>query len=191
MKKILSVMFALFSATAMYAQSHGNHLMLGVGGSYPQGVETTLSYEHETDYHNAWEYFGTMYLKYKKDEEAGHITSDSFWRNYRAWTVGFAYKPCVNRGRNHHGNVRVGVSCGSDLDKVITAGHIGYEHTYNLYNGWSVFFQVKEDIVIRCSLRCKNPIIKSNHYEISNKRYHSSGSGHDTDDSHHNSQYLV
>ena len=80
MKKILSVMFALFSATAMYAQSHGNHLMLGVGGSYPQGVETTLSYEHETDYHNAWEYFGTMYLKYKKDEEVGHITSDSFWR---------------------------------------------------------------------------------------------------------------
>ena len=63
MKKILSVMFALFSATAMYAQSHGNHLMLGVGGSYPQGVETTLSYEHETDYHNAWEYFGIMYLK--------------------------------------------------------------------------------------------------------------------------------
>lgn len=53
MKKILSVMFVLFSATAMYAQSHGNHLMLGVGGSYPQGVETTLSYEHETDYHNA------------------------------------------------------------------------------------------------------------------------------------------
>lgn len=149
MKKILSVMFALFSATAMYAQSHGNHLMLGVGGSYPQGVETTLSYEHETDYHNAWEYFGTMYLKYKKDEEAGHITSDSFWRNYRAWAVGFAYKPCVNRGRNHHGNVRVGVSCGSDLDKVITAGHIGYEHTYNLYNGWSVYFLVKEDIVIR------------------------------------------
>ena len=37
MKKILSVMFALFSATAMYAQSHGKHLMLGVGGSYPQG----------------------------------------------------------------------------------------------------------------------------------------------------------
>lgn len=66
MKKILSVMFALFSATAMYALSHGNHLMLGLGVSYPQGVEATLPYEHETDYHNAWEYFGTMYLKYKK-----------------------------------------------------------------------------------------------------------------------------
>lgn len=45
MKKLLSVIFALFSATAMSAQSHGNHLMLGVGGSYPQGVEATLSYE--------------------------------------------------------------------------------------------------------------------------------------------------
>lgn len=37
MKKILSVIFALLSATAMYAQNHGNHLMLGVGGSYPRG----------------------------------------------------------------------------------------------------------------------------------------------------------
>ena len=150
MKKILlSMIAALCLSVSAFAQAHSDRITLGVGLLYENGLDATLSWEHETKYHNAWEYFGTMYLKYKKDEEAGHITSDSFWRNYRAWTVGFAYKPCMNRGRNHHGNVRVGVSCGSDLDKVITAGHIGYEHTYNLYNGWSVFFQVKEDIVIR------------------------------------------
>ena len=149
MKKIFLILFAILVTVNMSAQNHGNHLMLGVGGSYPQGVEATLSYEHETNYHSAWEYFFTGYLKYEKDEEAGHITSDSFWHNYNTWTVGAAYKPCVNRGRNHHGNLRIGVSCGSDLDKVITAGHVGYEHTYCLYNGCSVFFQVKEDIVIR------------------------------------------
>ena len=125
MRRILSTIFAILLTTSAFAQSHGNHIMVGVGGSYPQGVEATLAYEHETEYHNAWEYFATAYLKYKKDEEAGHVTSDSFWHNYNTWTVGAAYKPCVTRGRNHHGSVRIGVSCGSDLDKVITAGHVG------------------------------------------------------------------
>jgi hypothetical protein len=48
MKKILSVMFALFSATAMYAQSHGNHLMLGEGTSI---FGRTFPYLHGIAYH--------------------------------------------------------------------------------------------------------------------------------------------
>lgn len=144
---ILAIVIAY--AGAVRAQSHGNHIMLGVGCSYPRGLETVISYEHETEYHNAWEYFATGYLKYEKDPSAGHVTNDSFWHSYNTWTVGIAYKPCVTRGRNNHGSFRIGASCGSDLNKVIGVGHIGYEHTYNLYHGWSVFFQVKEDVVIR------------------------------------------
>lgn len=90
MRRILSTIFAILLTASAFAQSHGNHIMVGVGGSYPQGVEATLAYEHETEYHNAWEYFATAYLKYKKDEEAGHVTSDSFWHNYNTWTVGAA-----------------------------------------------------------------------------------------------------
>lgn len=92
MRRILSTIFAILLTASAFAQSHGNHIMVGIGGSYPQGVEATLAYEHETEYHNAWEYFATAYLKYKKDEEAGHVTSDSFWHNYNTWTVGAAYK---------------------------------------------------------------------------------------------------
>ena len=147
MKATLAV--AAISTGTLYAQSHGNHVMIGIGGSYPKGLETTISYEHETEYHNAWEYFVTGYLKYSEDPEAGHVTKESFWHNYNTWQVGAAYKPCVNRGRNHHGNIRIGVSCGSDTKKIIGSGHVGYEHTYNLYNGWSVFFQLKEEIVLR------------------------------------------
>ena len=69
MRRILSTIFAILLTASAFAQSHGNHIMVGVGGSYPQGVEATLAYEHETEYHNAWEYFATAYLKYKKDEE--------------------------------------------------------------------------------------------------------------------------
>jgi len=145
---VLTVVLTAVSGKAL-AQTHGDHAMLQVGASYPNGLETTVGYEHETEYHSAWEYFASYYIKYDKDPLAGHITSDTFWHNYNTWNVGFAYKPCVTRGRNHHGNLRLGVSGGSDLDHAIGMAHIGYEHTYNLYNGWAVFFQVKEDVGIR------------------------------------------
>ena len=148
-RMMVILVIALSAVGSLRAQSHGNHVMVGIGGSYPRGLDATITYEHETEYHSAWEYFMAGYLKYETDPQAGHITNKSFWQSYNTWTVGAAYKPCVARGRNHHGNVRIGVSCGSDLHKVIGAGHVGYEHTFNLYDGWSVFFQVKEDVVIR------------------------------------------
>jgi hypothetical protein len=95
------------------------------------------------------EYFANYYIQYETDPEAGYVTKKSFWHSYNIWNVGLAYKPCVTRGRNHHGNIRIGVSGGSDLHKFVGVGSLGYEHTFNLYNGWSVFFQVKEDVTMR------------------------------------------
>lgn len=95
------------------------------------------------------EYFANAYIQYDTDPEAGHITKESFWNNYFTYNLGIAYKPCVLRGRNHHGNLRIGASLGSDTRKVIGAGHIGFEHSYDFRRGWSLFWQVKEDIVLR------------------------------------------
>lgn len=109
-------------------------------------------------YHNAWEYFATYSVQYDEDPEAKHITRKSFWHNHNTWGVGAVYKPCVGRGRNHHGSLRIGASAGSDFHKAIGAVHVGYEHTYNLYDGWSVFFAIKEDISIRGKDRFKTGI---------------------------------
>ena len=38
---------------------------------------------------------------------------------------------------------------GSDTDKFVGGGTVGYEHSYCLHNDWEVFFQVKEDVVVR------------------------------------------
>ena len=64
--------------------------------------------EHETKNHNAWEYFANGYVKWAKDESAGHVTKESFWNNYRTWGLGVAYKPCVVRSRNKYGSLRIG-----------------------------------------------------------------------------------
>ena len=109
-----------------------------------EGLEGTIAYEHEMNYHNAMEYFASYYIKYDKDPEAGYVTKNSFWKSYNMWTVGVAYKPCVVRGKNYHGNLRIGVSGGSDLHQAVGVGTLGYEHTFNLYNGWSVFFKLKK-----------------------------------------------
>lgn len=147
--RIFAVAAILFSCQPLSAQSNDNHLQLGFGALYERGFDVTLSYEHETTYHNAWEYFANGYIKYDEDPEAGHITRDSFWHNYRSWLLGIAYKPCVARGRNHHGNLRIGIMGGSDTDKLIGGVTIGYQHSYALYRGWEFFFQVKSDIVLR------------------------------------------
>lgn len=147
---LLSVCMLFFlSAIKGYGQSNSNHAMVSIGALYERGFEATISYEHEGLYHNAWEYFGTVYTKYEDDPNAGHITKDSFWNGYNTWHLGIVYKPCISRGRNHHGNVRIGASGGSDLHKFKGGVHIGYEHSYALKHRWELFFQVKEDVIIK------------------------------------------
>ena len=63
--------------------------------------------------------------------------------------MGAAYKPCVLRSRNRHGNLRIGGSLGSDKHKVLGGIHVGYEHSYALRGGWKLFWQVKSDLMIK------------------------------------------
>lgn len=138
----------LLVSTIGFAQHNNNHIMMDVGASYYNGLEATLAYEHGTKYHNAWEFFGTYHITYDKDPQAGHYTKQSFWNNYRTWHVGTAYKPCVIRTKNNHGNLRVGASVGSNTDKVLGGIHVGYEQSFCLYNGWELFIQIKEDVIL-------------------------------------------
>ena len=159
-------LLSLFAVSKVNAQTNDNHLLLSVGALYERGLDATIAYEHGSKYHNAWEYFVTGYVQYDDDPDAGHITKKSFWHNYNSWHLGIAYKPCVTRGRNHHGNLRIGASGGSDTHDFVGGVHVGYEHTYALKNGWKLFFQVKEDAIINSgidwrtgiSLGCKLPL---------------------------------
>ena len=165
-RKILFIVMSIMLVSTLQAQTNDNHLLLSVGALYDRGLDATIAYEHGSKYHNAWEYFATGYVQYDDDPDAGHITKKSFWHNYNSWHLGIAYKPCVSRGRNHHGNLRIGASGGSDTHDFVGGVHVGYEHTYALKNGWELFFQVKEDAIINSgidwrtgvSLGCKLPL---------------------------------
>ena len=133
MKKILLVLVAIITfAMNGKAQSNSDRLSLGVGCLYQNGLDITLSYEHEGKYHHTWEFFANGYLKWDECKSCDHICPESFWRNYKSYGFGVAYKPCVVRGRNHYGNVRIGASVGSDTKRFLGGIHLGYEHNLSL-----------------------------------------------------------
>lgn len=146
----------IFSPAA-FAQT-ARHLEVGVGALYERGLDATVSFEKELQYHNAFEVFGKYYIKYDKDKTYGHVTRTTFWHSYRTWSLGAAYKPCVRRGRNHHGNLLMGVSGGSDGDHFIGGVHGGYEHTYYLQKGWALYWQVREDVMFRAEDRFRTGV---------------------------------
>lgn len=161
-KMLLTIAFIILSLLIVQKtcaqSSNQNHLQISAGLLYERGVDLTLAVSHETRYHNAWEFFANGYVKYEEDPEAGHITKDSFWNSYRTWLLGVAYKPCIARGRNHHGNLRIGAVCGSDTHKFIGGGTVGYEHSYALYHSWEFFFQVRCDILARAKDVCRTGV---------------------------------
>ena len=150
MKRILMILVAVLTVSATaFAGDRDRRVSFGVGLLYENGLDATLSYERENAYHNAWEFFANGYLKWDKCASCGHVCPDSFWKNYRSWSIGAAYKPCVVRGRNHYGSFRFGGSLGSDTHKVPGGVHAGYEHNYRLRGGWQVYWQVKSDLMIK------------------------------------------
>ncbi len=145
---ILGLVMLIGISVSGHAQSNGNRLSLGFGALYEKGFDVTLSYEHETNYHNAWEYFANVYIKWDECASCNHVCPESFWDNYHSYGFGIAYKPCVVRGRNHHGNFRIGGSAGSDTHNFLGGIHLGYEHNCALRSGWMLFWQVKTDVII-------------------------------------------
>jgi len=150
MKRLLTTIITAFAiGTAAMAGDGDGRIGVGVGLLYENGLDATLFYEREVAYHNAWEFFANGYVKWKDCESCGHVCPESFWNNYRTWSLGVAYKPCVSRGRNHYGSFRFGGSLGSDTRKVLGGVHVGYEHNYQLRGGVQLYWQVKSDVMIK------------------------------------------
>ena len=126
MKKLFTILAIVSSfSLSSYAQSHSDRITFGMGLLYERGLD-------------AWD----------ECESCGHVCPESFWKNYRTWGVGVAYKPCVWRGRNNYGNLRIGASAGSNTDKFLGGIHVGYEHNYALRRGWVLYWQAKCDLML-------------------------------------------
>ena len=122
-KTIILIITCVCVAASANAQQGSGRLSLGTGLLYKNGMDITLAYEHEMNYRHAWEFFVNGYLQWAECGSCGHICPESFWRNYRSYGFGVAYKPCMTRGRNHYGSLRIGASAGSDMNKFLGGLH--------------------------------------------------------------------
>lgn len=77
-KYILSLMMGLCVSVSSFAQSHSDRISVGAGALYQRGLDATISWEHETRYHNAWEYFINGYIKWDECASCGHVCPESF-----------------------------------------------------------------------------------------------------------------
>ena len=85
MKKLFAIIAILGSISlSSFAQSHSDRITFGMGLLYERGLDATLAWEHETKYHNAWEYFVNGYLKWDECESCGHVCPESFWKTFSA-----------------------------------------------------------------------------------------------------------
>lgn len=142
------IMLAMACSCLTSNAQNSRSVNLSAGLLYPNTVDATLSYELETKYHNAWEFFATGSAKWKDCPSCGHVCAESFWKDHPTWGVGAAYKPCVYRWRNSFGRVRAGASLGSNTDEFLGGIHLGYEQNYSLPHGWRLFWQLKGDCLI-------------------------------------------
>ena len=53
MKSIMMAVALIATASTIKAQTNSDRISVGVGALYERGLDMTISYEHETKYHNA------------------------------------------------------------------------------------------------------------------------------------------
>ena len=140
MRRILMIAVVLLSTVLVKAQDNSNRIGMGLGGFYRPAASATLFWEHETHYHNAWEFFATGSLKLDDFEYLG--------TNYRCWGVGAAWKPCLYRARNRYGSARIGVSLGAAPTDFLAGIHAGWQHSNALRKGWQFYWQAGVDVMI-------------------------------------------
>ena len=140
MRRILMIAVVLLTTVMANAQDNSNRIGVGVGAFYRPAASATLFWEHETRYHNAWEFFATGSLKLDDIEDPG--------ANYRCWGVGAAWKPCVFRARNRYGSARIGVSLGAAPTDFLAGIHAGWQHSYALRKGWQFYWQAGVDVML-------------------------------------------
>ena len=92
-KTVILLIACVCFAMSANAQRNSGRLSLGVGVLYKNGLDMTIAYEHEMNYRHVWEFFANGYLQWTECASCDHVCPESFWRNYRTYGFGVAYKP--------------------------------------------------------------------------------------------------
>ena len=140
MRRFIMIAVVILTTVMANAQDNSNRIGVGFGAFYRPATSVSLFWEHETHYHNAWEFFASGSMKLDDIENLG--------TNYRCWGVGAAWKPCLYRARNRYGSARIGVSLGAAPTDFLAGIHAGWQQSYALRRGWQFYWNAGMDVML-------------------------------------------
>ena len=159
-KQWLMVIVLMVVCTPRAAAGGGDkHLGLQAGVLYPRIFNATLSYDVETKYHNAWEYYLDYSTQWADCKTCGKVCTESFWKTRYSFGGGIAYKPAVKRGKNNLGRFRMGLDLGTNTREFAMGIELGYEHVWSLRNGVQFVFQQKNELTFWGKPLLKNGVL--------------------------------
>lgn len=142
---ILMLMMVIgIGQTAAFAGNGDTYLNLSGGWMHRNSLNTMVSLEFESQYHNAWEVVIDVSNEYRKCPDHGVIDSESFWYK-QCYTIGGAYKYNLIRWKNSTLKGRVSSVLGSESNKFMLGLGVGLEYNYALKNGMKLFALQKND----------------------------------------------
>ena len=149
MRRILTLIIALTACLApALAQNNWDRIGIGAGVGYSPKADAVLFWEHETRYHNAWEFFAEGRVLFHGDLSQLSQVSQIWDSAGKQWGVGAAWKPCVYRARNRYGSARIGVTLGAAPTDFLAGIHAGWQHSYALRKGWQFYWQAGVDLML-------------------------------------------
>lgn len=136
----------LMVACTVKAGDRDRYIGLSGGVMYPRIFSATLHVEQETRYHNAYEAYVDYFTQWDKCATCGKVCHDSFFHQRYGLSIGGAYKPCVHRGRNSFGRVRMGADLGTNTRNFVLGFELGYEYVWTLRSGVQLAIIQKNEV---------------------------------------------
>lgn len=139
MKKWIIACTILLGCTGLTrAGNNETFLNMSVGYMLPRSCTATLALERELLYQHGVEVFA---------EYCNGYTSNAFFAIQQV-TGGIAYKLPMIRSKNTMLRLRVGIECGSDMDKFVYGPELGFEYAFCLGSKVQMTLQQKNELNI-------------------------------------------
>ena len=158
MKKTVILLISLLFTIMAKAGDGDTHVGFTAGLLYHNTLNSTLSYEKELAYGNAYELLIDCGNKWEKDPVCGKVCDKSFWKGYY-WGLGVDYKYLLSRGKNTLFHLRFGPQIGANKGKFDFGVELGFEYTIISYKGIEFCLIQKNQMMLRSNDRFRNGLL--------------------------------
>lgn len=155
---LLSLFLVCFTPRVAAGEGDG-HFGIQTGIMYPRIFNATLSYDLETNYHNAYEVYVDYFTQWDKCGTCDKVCMDSFWKRRYGLGIGAAYKPAIHRGHNQFGRLRLGADVGTNTRGFALGIEVGYEYVFSFQSGVQLVIQQKNEVTFWSKPTFKNGLL--------------------------------